>query len=779
MSLFFKSFRRRKLEREGLASSSFRPKSCETIGYYINASKIVTGIIFTILWFFFALVLVLPSIDGKSEFYLVRDQQAPKTIYADFAFSYLDTVETNKQKELASHSAPLVYQIDDIATERNIDEIYNVFKKFPDTSNEDQIKKIKEVYGISEDSIPLLEQFEADNKRLELFRSKLSGIVYKGIISYDDITNIQDPDSTEICIINKNKHLRSPIPAILLSTPKDAAKQLSESVSIDYIYQSRDLLRNAIFNVSVKLIKPNLLFDKSLTDVEIQFISSSEKHDIYQEVNKGDIIIKKGEKIDAQILEKFQAYESQRSKKNIYANFLENFSYHLALSFVLLIITIAYFYSIHKQVVFDNQKMGTIVFVLIMSLIAVYFSLKFFNLLSSEFNIPSTLSTCIIPLALPPILITILIGIRGATFTCILVSLIAAIKVDNYYAMIIGMALGCFASLAVINSRNYKHLFIRSTTVIFLTLIPAELLCFFQPIISNVDTLLLPLFMLCIINAVATGILVLAALFLVESLFQVNTDMNLLSLCDYNHPLLKRLQMEAPGTYHHSLMVATLAERAAIDMNLNPVKARACALFHDIGKLLRPEYFTENNSSSESLHSNIRPGISSMIILNHVKDGVTLALKYKLGGLIIDAIEQHHGDDLVYFFYKKALEESEKTGGATVTENEFRYPGPKPISKEVTIVCLADSCEAASRSVEKPTLSKIETLVCEIINRKIREGQLDSSELGLEELAKARISFTKTLTSMLHSRIKYPTNEKDKNDESLLFKTQKNKLKNS
>ncbi len=759
MPHFFKSLRRRKLEREGLASSKIRPKSSETISYYINSSKIVTGIIFALLWFFFALVLVLPSIDGKSKFYLVLDQQAPKTIYSDFNFSYLDALATNKQKELASSSVPLIYQIDDTVSENNIEEIYKVFKNFPDSSDEVNLKPIKETFDISDDTIPILEQFENDRKRLELFRSKLSGIIYKGIISNDDLANIQDPNTTEICIINKNKLLRNPIPAVLLSTPKDAAKQLSNLVSVDYVHQSRDLLKKAIFNITIKLFKPNLVYDKSLTDVEIQFISSSEKNDVYQEVKKGDTIIRKGEKIDASILEKFEAYETERAKRNIYANFLENFSYNLAISFILLIITIVYFYSIHKKTIFDNQKMGTTVFVLISSLISVYFSLKFFNLLSSEFNIPSSLSTCIIPLALPSILLTLFIGIRGAVFASVIVSIIAAIKVDNYYAIIVGIALGCFTSLAVINSRNYKHLFIRSVTAILLTLIPSELLCFFQPIINNTNTFL-PIIALCIINAISTGILALAVLFLVESLFQVSTDMNLIALCDYNHPLLKRLQVEAPGTYHHSLMVATLAERAAIDVDLNPVKARACALFHDIGKLLRPEYFTENNASTETLHSNIKPGISSMIILNHVKDGITLAIKYKLGGLIIDAIEQHHGDDLVYYFYQKALEENAKNGGTKVTESEFRYPGPKPIDKEITIVSLADSCEAASRSIEKPTASKIETLVWEIIRRKIREGQLDNSELGLGELAKARISFTKTLTSMLHARISYQISDK-------------------
>lgn len=779
MSYLFKSLKRRKLEKEGLAISKSRPKSSESIRYYINSSKIITALIFALLWILFALVLVLPSIDGKSEFYLVINQQSPKTIYADFNFSYLDTAETSKQRELASRSAPLIYQINDEISEHNINEIYSVFNNFPDVSDEAQLKKIQDLYNIQEAAVQVLRQFKSDNKRLELFRSKLSGIIYKGIIDQEDIANIQDPDSTEICIINKNKHLRSPTPAILISTIKDAAKQLSNSVSADYTYRSRDLLKKAIYNVSVKLMKPNLIFDKDLTDVEIQFVNSSGKHDVYQEVKKGDMIIKKGEKIDAQLLERFQAYESEQSKKNIYANFLENFSYNLAMSFVLLIITIVYFYSIHKQIVIDNQKMGTTVFVIIISLISVFFSLKFFNVLSSEFNTPSILSTCIIPLALAPILLTVLIGAREAAFACVLISLIAAIKVDNYYTLVIGMALGCFTSLAVIKSRNYKHFFIRSILAVFLTLVPAELLCFFQPIAAHIDTLLFPLIILCIINALSTGILALAVLFLAESLFQMSTDMNLLALCDYNHPILKRLQIEAPGTYHHSLMVATLAEHAAIDINLNPVRTRACALFHDIGKLHRPEYFTENNTAANILHSTLKPGISGMIIMNHVRDGIALAMKYKLGGLIINAIEQHHGDDLVYYFYRKALDQSKQHEGTPITEQEFRYPGPKPVSKEVTLVSLADSCEAASRSLEKPTASKIETLVWEILRRKIREGQLDNSELSLEEMAKARLSFTKALTSMLHARISYPINIKDKNDESLLFKTKRNKPKHS
>ncbi|HBM17498.1 MAG TPA: hypothetical protein DD381_14310 [Lentisphaeria bacterium] len=775
----YKSFKRRKLEREGLASPSFRQKSSQTLTYYLNTSKTITTLFFLLLWIFFALVLVFPSIDGQSEFYLVRDQLAPKTVYADFSFSYLDTAETNKQKEKASLSAPLIYHIDDVLSESDIDTIYNFFKNFSDSSDEIKFKELKETYGIDDETALVLTQFKNDEKRLELFRSKLSGIVYKGIISDDDLANIQDPETTYISVINKSRHVRNPLPSVLISNTKDAAKQLAESVSSDYTYKNKEILKKVIYNVSYKLLKPNLIFDESLTDAEKNFISASEKNDVYREIRKGDIIIKKGDKIDGSSLEKFDAYENQRSKRNAYANFFENFSYNLAMSFVLLIITFVYFYNIHKNMSFDNHKIGTAVFVLIVSLLAVFFSLKLFNILSSDFNIPSTLRNCVLPLALAPLLLTALIGIRGAVFASIIISLIAAIKVDSYYALIIGMALGCFSALAVQNSRNYKHFFGKSVITIFLTLVPAELLCFFQPIITNVNTLLLPLFVLCALNALVTGILTLGVLFFIESFFHITTDMSLQALCDYNHPLLKRLQIEAPGTYHHSLIVATLAEHAAIEIKLNPARARACALFHDIGKLSRPEYFTENNPHASELHAALKPGISSMIIMSHVKDGITLALKYKLGSLIMSSIEKHHGTDLVYFFYKKAVEESKNPDSSPVSEKEFRYPGPKPSCKEVSLVSIADSCEAASRSLEKPTAARLETLVWEIIKRKIHEGQLNHSKLSLEELSKIRQCITRTLTSMLHARVSYPTEHKEnKDNESLLFKTQKIKTYN-
>jgi hypothetical protein len=242
--------------------------------------------------------------------------------------------------------------------------------------------------------------------------------------------------------------------------------------------------------------------------------------------------------------------------------------------------------------------------------------------------------------------------------------------------------------------------------------------------------------------------------------------MALFTLCDYNHPLLRRLELEAPGTFHHSLMVASLAEYAAKAIKANPIKARVGAMFHDIGKLAKPEYFAENTFDSENKHADLHPRMSSLIILNHVKEGLDLALKYNLRKVIRNTIQQHHGTDIVYYFYKRALEEN-KEKGIPVDDSEYRYPGPLPVEKEIVIISLADACEAAARSMVKPTPNKIEALVWEIIRKRIRDGQLNNANLTIAEITKIRESFTKTLITMNHSRIAYPKDEV--NDEDDLF----------
>lgn len=269
-------------------------------------------------------------------------------------------------------------------------------------------------------------------------------------------------------------------------------------------------------------------------------------------------------------------------------------------------------------------------------------------------------------------------------------------------------------------------------------------------------------------NGLVTAMLVGGALPILEQLFQITTDISWLEASDLNHPLLRRMTIEAPGTYHHSLVVANLAESASEAIGANATLCRVCSYFHDVGKLVKPEYFTENMNFERNPHDDLAPTMSALIIIAHVKEGVDLALKHGLNQQVIDVIQQHHGTSLVYYFYQRALQQLEdaRAGGKImkmreedipeVSEESFRYSGPKPQTRESAIISLADMVESASRSLEKPTPQKIEQLVTDLIDQRLADHQLDECNLTMRELKIIAERFRFTLMNMLHTRIAYP-----------------------
>jgi putative nucleotidyltransferase with HDIG domain len=269
-------------------------------------------------------------------------------------------------------------------------------------------------------------------------------------------------------------------------------------------------------------------------------------------------------------------------------------------------------------------------------------------------------------------------------------------------------------------------------------------------------------------NGILTATIVGGILPILEQLFQITTDISWLEASDLNHPLLRRMTIEAPGTYHHSLVVANLAESAAEAIGANATLCRVCSYFHDVGKLVKPDYYTENMNFERNPHDDLAPTMSALIIIAHVKEGVDLALKHGLNRRIVDIIQEHHGTSLVFYFYKRALQQQDdaRTGGKImnmreddvpeVREETFRYGGPKPQTKESAIISLADMVESASRSLEKPTPQKIEQLVTELINQRIADGQLVECDLTLADLNLIAERFRFTLMTMLHTRIAYP-----------------------
>lgn len=260
-----------------------------------------------------------------------------------------------------------------------------------------------------------------------------------------------------------------------------------------------------------------------------------------------------------------------------------------------------------------------------------------------------------------------------------------------------------------------------------------------------------------ILNGFICAILTLGLLPYLENMFRITTDIKLLEIGDFNQSLLKKLMLEAPGTYHHSLIIGNLAEAAASSVGANPLMARVGGYYHDVGKLTKPQYFVENQVNISNKHDDLTSQMSNLILISHVKDGVVLAREAKIPDPIINIIEQHHGTDITFFFYQQALKDQ---GPSNVEKEQYRYPGPKPQTKEAAIIMLADSVEAASRTLDEPTYGHMQDLVTRIINNKFIDGQLDECDLTLKDLHLISENFLNVLTALFHTRIEYPNPEK-------------------
>ena len=257
----------------------------------------------------------------------------------------------------------------------------------------------------------------------------------------------------------------------------------------------------------------------------------------------------------------------------------------------------------------------------------------------------------------------------------------------------------------------------------------------------------------------AVGFVVLGILPFIEKAFRITTSMTLLELADASHPLLRRLSVEAPGTYNHSLQVATIAETCAESIGVNSLLCRVASYYHDIGKINKPDYFCENQIDGKNRHMNLSPSVSLLIIIGHVKDGIELAKEYNLPTSLFPFIQQHHGTTLVEFFYHQAVTKQDKSepDGPAVSEVQYRYPGPRPRTKEIALVMIADAVESATRAMQEPSAGRIEALVGDIVSKRLLDGQFDDCDLSMRELQQIQRTCVKSLLSIYHGRIAYPS----------------------
>lgn len=368
-------------------------------------------------------------------------------------------------------------------------------------------------------------------------------------------------------------------------------------------------------------------------------------------------------------------------------------------------------------------------------------------------NIDPQLPIYAIPLATGSMLAALLIDIHAAIVFSVITSLLAGIWTGNPFYSIFSFVAGLTAAFGVIRCKKRSAIWRAGFFVGLVCMLTSLIIILLQGQLLTMDA---PIALgLAFLNGLIVATLVSAFLPLLEHIFKLTTDISLLELLDLNQPLMRNLLVEAPGTYHHSIIVGNLVEVAAEAVGVNPLLARVSAYYHDIGKIKMPEYFIENQSISISRHEKLAPRMSSLILMSHVKEGVELARQHKLPESIINIIQEHHGTSVITYFYQKA---KEQRGNALSppAEDDFRYPGPKPQSRVAALVLMADAVEAASRTLTDPIPTRISALVDRIIDHFFLDGQLDDCELTLKDLREIRSHFVYLLTSMFHKRINYP-----------------------
>jgi hypothetical protein len=513
-------------------------------------------------------------------------------------------------------------------------------------------------------------------------------------------------------------------------------------------------LREVTFSVAKKLIEPNLTFNKELMEKK-KMAFMADTNPAFFQVQKNEMIVREGEKIGYLELAKLNAYF--KSTEN---NKFSRFTVFLGFFFTALFLSIAlYLWRTRnwiKAKISVRSNVDLFVFGIIALLQILFIKAGIFISLAVNRAFPSiSTDACYfaIPFALGAMIIAILINRNVALIISVLTSFLIGFIFDENIILPLFSFLGSIAASYQIVRIRQRSVFLRIG--IFLGIINMAAIVCLNLITGNIFNDLFLRLMMGFAGGVFTGILVAGIAPIFESTFGFITDIKLLELANLNQPLFQRMIIEAPGTYHHSIIVSSLVEAAAEAIGANSLLAKVSAYYHDIGKLTKPQYFIENQPNSDNRHDKLSPKMSSLIIISHVKDGCELASQVKLGRQIINIIRQHHGNSIVSYFYDKAKKDKDESI-RSLSESDFRYPGPKPQTKEAGLVMLGDIIEASSRTLSNPTPARIHSLVRERIERIYMDGQLDECELTLKNLNTIAETFTKILTGIFHHRVDYP-----------------------
>jgi cyclic-di-AMP phosphodiesterase PgpH len=707
---------------------------------------------------------------------------ADKNIKAPADFLVEDAQATAQQKKSARDGILTVYDYDDALSEnlkRQINKAFSLPRAFfestpasggkskrPVDSGSD-VRALKPEFEktlgipVNDGAYKILENEKFSSRISELIISILSEIMRNGVVANKDLLL----KGNEKGIILKSVSTDDETVAQNLKSfyGIDQAKTMVRIVGEPVLKDLDYTLVNLIVDLAQRLIQPNITLNRSETERRRNQAESTINSTLYK-IQRGEMILREGERVTPLHLIKLSALKEQAGKKQAFEKGIGT----ALIIFSLLTITYLIHLKFQRKILhYQNKNLFFISSVIVLFLLILQLSASLAQELAPSAPIPLSPGSVFYAIPIPAGAMTIcqFLGFNIAFPFAIVLALISAIIFENSYALCLFFLLnGIMGAFWVQNCKERKGFIKAGVKVGLLNIALATVLDIYM--IDFAGFKLLWDWAFAFSGGIIAGILTAGLTPLMELSFDYTTDSTLQELANLDRPLLRRLMLEAPGTYHHSVIVGSLAEAAASEIGANPLLAKVSGYYHDIGKLKNPLHFIENQQGGKNIHNKLAPSMSCLILISHTKNGIELAKENKLGRAIQDAINQHHGTTLISFFYDKAkkLEKEDQI----VNIDNFRYPGPKPQTRETALVMLADVVEAASRTLEQPTADRIQGLVQQLFNKLFTDNQLDECPLTLKDLHNIARSFNKILNGIYHHRVEYPdkpapTEQKEKN----------------
>ncbi|MBK77531.1 MAG: phosphohydrolase [Flavobacteriaceae bacterium] len=639
--------------------------------------------------------------------------------------------QKGKVWQYATYFAPFDFSILKSDKELN-DDKQNILESFNPYYRIDNTIKTK----IFEDYNTKINEYFSNLKNEKLYdslflygKSILEDIYNYGVISSNELK----PDINQIFLIDDN--IEIPISIEQLFDPSSLFDYLTKKIELNPYIKYKESYNDLFFD----LIVPNVFYDEKF-NLQAQKSLLDQISLSRGVIRKGELIIAQGEVVDDEqinILNSLRMEFLQREIDSSSSNSIV-FGYSI-LMFLIFFLLIMFLNKYRLDIYNDNRKLTFIFFNILLMVVL--------STMILEYN-PKFIYAA--PICITPLVIKVFFDTRLALFIHLIIVLSIGFIVPNSFEFIfLQMIAGIIATQSITQFYRRANIFIAVSQILLVYFLAYFSFSVIQE--GNFKGLELIVVGLFILNGLFI-LFVLPLIYIYEKVFGLVSDVSLLELTDTNSPLLKELSDKAPGTFYHSLQVANLAEAAANEINANTLLIRVGALYHDIGKLKHPNYYTENLSGNKSVHEDLSPINSTKLIIDHVEDGVIIAKKNNLPERVIDFIKTHHGTSLVYYFYKK----NEELKNDNYLKEDFQYPGPKPFSKETAILMMADSVEAASKSLKTPSAEQLEDFVNKIVSDKMNENQFDSSNITLKEIEIVKNVLFKKLVNIYQLRIEYP-----------------------